>query len=157
MDPSSDRRLTTLQVGQRSPRLVLDAPPEQAGLLVALRAGVELDTTAAPGRRYPFVLAFASTLPAVGRIAALVGEALEDGDAVLWACYPKASSRRYRCEFNRDTGWQVLGDAGFEGVRQVAIDADWSALRFRRVEFIRSMTRDARRALTPEGRQRTAG
>jgi hypothetical protein len=31
---------------------------------------------------------------------------------------------------------------GFEPVRQIAIDEDWSALRFRRTDFIKSMTRD---------------
>ena len=34
-----------------------------------------------------------------------------------------------------------MGDAGFEPVRMVAIDEDWSALRFRRVEFIKTMNR----------------
>jgi hypothetical protein len=38
----------------------------------------------------------------------------------------------------RRTGWQALSDAGFRPVRQVAIDADWSALRFRRKEFVKS-------------------
>jgi aryl carrier-like protein len=30
---------------------------------------------------------------------------------------------------------------GFDSVRMVAIDEDWSALRFRRVEFIKSSTK----------------
>ena len=34
-----------------------------------------------------------------------------------------------------------MGEAGFEPVRMVAIDEDWSALRFRRAEFIKNMTR----------------
>jgi len=34
-----------------------------------------------------------------------------------------------------------MGKAGFEPVRMVAIDEDWSALRFRRVEFIKTMNR----------------
>ena len=55
-----------------------------------------------------------------------------EGDAQLWMVYPKSSSKKYRCEFNRDTGWQALGEAGYEPVRQVAIDEDWSALRFRK-------------------------
>jgi hypothetical protein len=41
-------------------------------------------------------------------------------------------------------------------VRQVAVDRDWSALRFRRAEFIRTMTRDASRAATEVGRARVA-
>jgi hypothetical protein len=58
------------------------------------------------------------------------------------------------CEFNRDTGWAALGAAGFEGVRMVAIDEDWSALRFRRVEFIQTMTRDKKRAMTKRGKKK---
>jgi hypothetical protein len=58
------------------------------------------------------------------------------------------------CDFNRDTGWASLGAAGFEGVRMVAIDEDWSALRFRRVEFIRAMTRYKKRAMTKQGKQK---
>ena len=59
------------------------------------------------------------------------------GDAILWSAYPKGTSKKYSCDFNRDDGWEVLRQAGFDSVRQVAIDDDWSALRFRRVEFIK--------------------
>lgn len=76
-------------------------------------------------------------------------------DGILWICYPKGSSKRYKCDFNRDTGWDVLGSLGFEPVRQVAIDEDWSALRFRRVEHIKTLTRSKNMALTKEGKERT--
>ena len=59
------------------------------------------------------------------------------GDAILWMVYPKGSSKKYSCEFNRDSGWDVLKKAGFDTVRMVAIDEDWSALRFRRIEYIK--------------------
>ena len=75
-----------------------------------------------------FALVFVRTLAEVEAAAAtLLPKAL--GDAVVWFAYPKATSRRYRCEFNRDTGWAAVEAAGFEKVRQVAIDEDWSALR----------------------------
>lgn len=80
-----------------------------------------------------------------------------EGDAILWCCYPKGSSKRYTCDFNRDTGWQLLGKLGYEGVRQVAIDADWSALRFRRVDFIKTLTRRTTFALTESAKRRTSG
>lgn len=76
-------------------------------------------------------------------------------DALLWFAYPKQSSKIYHCDFNRDTGWDVLGAAGFEAVRQIAIDKDWSALRFRRTTFIKSLTRDSKRALSLEGKARS--
>ncbi len=78
------------------------------------------------------------------------------GDAVVWFAYPKGTSKRSPCEFNRDTGWAALGRSGFEPVRQVAIDEDGSALRFRRVEFVKTMTREKQRALTSVGRRRAA-
>lgn len=62
-------------------------------------------------------------------------------DAVLWFCYPKGTSKKYKCDFNRDSGWEKLREYKFEPVRQVAIDDDWSALRFRDVRFIKTLTR----------------
>jgi hypothetical protein len=77
------------------------------------------------------------------------------GDAVLWFCYPKMSSKKYKCDFNRDTGWDVVAQYNFEPVRMVAIDEDWSALRFRKVEFIKTITRRESHALTTEAKKRT--
>jgi len=78
------------------------------------------------------------------------------GDVVLWFCYPKASSKNYKCDFNRDTGWKILGENAFEAVRMIAIDADWSALRFRKVNFIKKITRKESFALSQEGKKRTS-
>lgn len=63
------------------------------------------------------------------------------GDAVVWFCYPKGSSKKYACDFNRDNGWSGLKKHNLVPVRQVAIDEDWSALRFRKTEYIKIMTR----------------
>jgi hypothetical protein len=83
-----------------------------------------------------FALLFAMTQAEVDRLSKLA--ALMPGDALVWFAYPKGSSKRYRCEFNRDTGWAKIRAAGFDSVRMVAIDEDWSALRFRRLEFIKN-------------------
>lgn len=64
-----------------------------------------------------------------------------EGDGVLWFAYPKGTSKRYKCDFNRDNGWEILGQYGFEPVRMIAIDEYWSALRFRRAEYIKTMKR----------------
>jgi hypothetical protein len=91
-----------------------------------------------------FALAFAMGQAELDRLSTLLAAGSE-GDALLWFAYPKGTSKRYHCEFNRDTGWQVIRDAGFDSVRQVAIDEDWSALRFRRVEFIKDSVRQRKR------------
>jgi hypothetical protein len=114
--------------------LVLNAPQSFAPALRTLRR-VQVARRITGLKELTFALTFVTRRSQLERLAKqLTGRA--SGDAVLWFAYPKGSSKRYRCEFNRDHGWQSLLDAGFDSVRQVAIDEDWSALRFRRVEFI---------------------
>jgi len=59
-------------------------------------------------------------------------------DGILWFCYPKKSSRKYSSDLERDRGWKVLNEFGFYGIRMVAVDDDWSAMRFRNVKYIKS-------------------
>jgi hypothetical protein len=55
----------------------------------------------------------------------------------VWFAYPKGTSKKYTCNFNRDTGWDAMKALGFDTVGIAAIDADWTALRFRREEHIK--------------------
>ncbi len=73
----------------------------------------------------PFAIGFAIRQKELDQISSTVAR-LQVEDPIIWIAYPKGSSKKYKCEFNRDTGWYVLGEAGFEPVRQVAIDEDWS-------------------------------
>lgn len=116
---------------------VLDAPASFEPELAALE-GVTLHRRLAG--RVDFAMAFVVTQAELDAACSKLVAACE-GDAVLWMVYPKGSSKKYRCEFNRDSGWPQLGAAGFEPVRMVAIDEDWSALRFRRREFVRRPVR----------------
>jgi hypothetical protein len=78
------------------------------------------------------------------------------GDAIFWMAYPKGSSKNYTCDFNRDKGWEVMGEYGLEPIRQVSIDEDWSALRFRKVAYIDKLTRKFG-ALSEEGKKKIEG
>lgn len=98
-----------------------------------------------------FIIAFCTMQNEVDAVAIQTAEKLEE-DGLLWFAYPKGTSKKFKCDFNRDTGWAVLGELGFEPVRMVAIDEDWSALRFRRVEFIKTMTRSF--AMTEAGKEK---
>jgi hypothetical protein len=133
--------------------LVINAPPSFEPELTQLSAQKIL-REAKKVKSIEFALAFATTQTEVDNLSEiLITNAV--ADAVLWIAYPKQTSKKYKCTFNRDTGWKALGDAGFEPVRQVAIDEDWSALRFRRVEYIKSFTRAG--ALSPAGKARIGG
>ena len=87
-----------------------------------------------------FSLAFVTRRSEVDAISPKIA-ARAKGDAIVWFAYPKCTSKKYKCDFNRDTGWTALNAAGCDTVRAVAIDEDWTALRFRRVEYIKSKSR----------------
>lgn len=58
----------------------------------------------------------------------------------LWFAYPKKSGS-IRSDITRDDGWESLAAHDLLPVTQVAIDSDWSALRFRYREEIAKLTR----------------
>lgn len=142
-----------LNLGRQRDIVVLNAPPSFEPELAAL-VGVTVERECDALEPVQFALAFAITQAELDAAShGLIDNA--GPDPVLWFAYPKQSSMKYRCEFNRDNGWHVLGAAGFEAVRMVAIDADWCALRWRRVVHIKTLTRDSTRARSAQGQQRT--
>lgn len=134
-------------------RILVVGSPESFEPEIAALDSLTVVRDAAGESEIDFALAFVTNRADLNRLANHI-VARARGDAVIWFAYPKKSSRKYVCDFNRDTGWHVLGDAGFEGVRQVAIDEDWSALRFRRTEYVKRLSRDQSRAISTAGKTR---
>ena len=139
-----------LQLKEQKEIVVLDAPESFEPELARLK-GVEVRRSLKDLKEIGFSIVFVKTQPEVD--AAVKGVAARaKGDAVVWFAYPKQSSKRYTSTIHRDSGWDSLGKAGFEAVRMVAIDEDWSAVRFRRAEFIKTMKRDVEWAMSKAGK-----
>jgi len=102
-------------------------------------------------KKFGFILIFVKSCAEVEKFAQLIKNNLTD-DGNFWFAYPKKTSKKYTADISRDNGWQPLGDLGFEAVRGIAIDDDWSALRFRLVRNIRNLKRDKSRIMSNEGR-----
>ncbi len=132
---------------------IINLPEIQTDFLDSLN-DVQIINSAGGHADVPFALLFAITQDELNSGINSLGPRLV-GDATLWVCYPKKSSKKYTCEFNRDTGWDEFGKFDLEGVRQVAIDEDWSALRFRKIDFIKNFKRDPKRALSNKGKKRS--
>jgi len=115
--------------------LVLNAPASFARETGALR-DVKVLERVKDARSLRFALVFVTRQSEVDRLSTDIA-ARTVGDVVWWFAYPKGTSKKYSCDFNRDTGWDSMRKFGFDTVRQVAIDEDWSALRFRRLDFIK--------------------
>ncbi len=143
-----------LNFRQHKEILILNHPTEFETELNAMNACTTIITDIKNISEIEFVLTFIKTQAEINTIIPLIDEKLK-GDGIVWFAYPKGTSKKYKAEINRDNGWEMLGKSDFEAVRQVAIDEDWSALRFRKVEFIRTMSRSTDFAMTKQGKQKT--
>ena len=132
---------------------VLNAPETFNKNIAAMGTLTTFKTSLKGIKELPFFLAFVTQQRQVDEIAKSL-PTLMAPDGTVWLAYPKGSSKKYTCEFNRDIGWAEWGRQGYEPVRQVAIDEDWSALRFRKVEHIKKMTRSF--AMTEAGKKKVA-
>jgi hypothetical protein len=102
--------------------LVLEAPAEARTLL----AGV---TRADDEREADVVLLFARDRRVVEAHAARLRDHVRLG-GIAWAAYPAASARSLH-GLSGKRGWEPLKELGLKPVREVALDATWSALRLR--------------------------
>ena len=116
--------------------VVLNAPSSFEAELHGL-SGRTIQRTLAPVKQLDYFVAFVTKKSEVDALALQINKRA-NGDTIVWFAYPKGTSKRYKCDFNRDNGWDVLNTLGWETVRAVAIDEDWSALRMRRKEFIKA-------------------
>jgi hypothetical protein len=74
------------------------------------------------------VLLFVKTIAELDAKASPFVDAAKQ-DRLAWLAYPKAG--QLGTDLNRDILWKHLLKQSIEGVRQIAIDEVWSALRFR--------------------------
>lgn len=116
-----------------------DMPSEVEQLLTD--PNVNIESNKRKVSKPDFVLFFVSTFDDISKAVDLLLNNLPD-DPIIWMCYPKQSSKKYSCQFNRDTGWNLMGKLNVEPVRQVAINEDWSALRFRKIDQIKKLSRN---------------
>ncbi|MDX2442394.1 MAG: hypothetical protein QNK30_01220 [Bacteroidales bacterium] len=132
--------------------LILNSPDDFMQVLKEFENLAKVDQKIQPNK-YEFILIFVKNLIEIKEVAIKIPSIMAD-DVTLWIAYPKKSSKKYTSDISRDNGWQPLGDLGFEGVRQIAIDEDWSALRFRQAKYIKSLKRDKTMVMSKEGKQK---
>jgi hypothetical protein len=48
--------------------------------------------------------------------------------------YPKGTSKKYKSDYNRDTGHALMAKHGLDGVSLVSLDDGWSAMRFKKTK-----------------------
>ena len=115
--------------------VVLNAPASFDAAMDEMKPYTKIATKVSKDNIIEFILVFVTKQSEIDKTIDTIFKQLE-GDAILWFCYPKGTSKKYTCNFNRDNGWDKVKAIGMDTVRSVAIDEDWTGLRFRKNEFI---------------------
>jgi len=139
--------LKKLRLTDLNPVLIINAPEEFQETLADIRSNIHRQVS----QQYGFILVFVKNQEEINKLLPITLPSLQ-GDGYFWVAYPKKSSKKYNSDISRNKGWEILGEQNYEPVTQIAIDQDWSALRFRQVDNIKQMKR--KKALSPEGRER---
>ena len=135
---------------QGQPVFIVNAPQSYGEVIRTFEGEVHHEAVIEP---YDFVQVFGTSNEELGALAKSAEKFVKE-DGLFWLCYPKKSSKTYKgSDCSRDTVMYLLADEGYEPVRQIAIDDDWSALRFRKEENIKTMKRSF--AVTEKGKERT--
>jgi hypothetical protein len=113
--------------------LLVGAPGGMVALFEPLPAGagVAVEPTGTPA---DVVLLFAADAAALDAGFSAARASAKDG-ALLWIAYPKGG-KKAGTDLNRDILWEHMKPYGLTGVSLVAVDATWSAMRFRPTEEV---------------------
>ena len=130
--------------------MVVNAPEEFRSEIDLIQNSIRIVNFLPKENKDILFLAFVQSEKQIQKIADEIHE-LAENDQLIWFAYPKKSSKKFKVEINRDNGWQSLGVQEMEGVRAVSIDKDWSAIRFRKVKYIKTFTRNSKMVLSKEG------
>ena len=141
--------LKKLSYRDQSPVLILNPPEEFSSMLKEFSSQVDLEIKG----KYSFIQVFAVESKEANKLAKKVLKAIGD-NALLWFCYPKGTSKKYKSDLKRENCAKLFAEKNYEPVAQIAIDEDWSAMRFKPVDSIKTMKR--KNAVSIKGKKRIA-
>jgi hypothetical protein len=111
----------------QQPVLLLNLPPE----LPTLSKELGPQTHTSPKGKYGFILAFVKSMAEGEKLAKSLPKHMDE-KTVVWVAYPKGTSKKYKSDYNRDTGHALMAKHGLDGVSLVSLGDDWSAMRFKK-------------------------
>jgi len=88
---------------------------------------------------YDFALLFANNSKALNdSLPEVLNKVIREG--IIWIAYPKKSAN-ISTDLDRDKGWDILNEVYYRVVSQVAIDDNWSALRIKPLDAVKSSSK----------------
>ncbi|MBP8959731.1 MAG: hypothetical protein KBG40_04825 [Bacteroidales bacterium] len=118
--------------------LILNAEKAFIDKIKSEKLDIRIDTSIDPRYLYEIILIFVKFMSEVENTApAAIHNLIANG--ILWYAFPKKACRNLKSDLDKDHGWGALFDRGFDKIRLISIDENWSALGFKNIRFIRSV------------------
>ena len=117
-------------IGNAKRVLILEAPNKYAGEIDEIAESYQLSTNAntIPTNLFDFILIFIRNKSDLAEFASAAVSVLHK-EGSLWFGYPSHKSSR-PSDITTCDGWEVLNDAGWKSVSDIAIDSSWNAKNF---------------------------
>lgn len=112
---------------------VFNPPREFLSVLWDIGQQIKVKRNVKNGERINFSLVFVRNTKEIEKHAILLAKHVSD-DAIVWFAYPKKTSKNYSSQLSRDHGWESMIALKYEAVSLIAIDNDWTALRFKKLK-----------------------
>ena len=116
--------------------LVLNEPKGFAKQLAQL-VDIDVYESLIQVNKVEFALVFVTTIKEFEQQMLTLGPKLKD-DVVLWVAHPRTISKNYSTDITNAYDWAPLTRNSYDSVESLTINKDWEALRFRKLEYIRS-------------------
>jgi hypothetical protein len=115
---------------------VLNPEADVISSIQSVRPQIRIDQKIDPRYLYNFFMIFVTSRTEVDDLShRAIHNLYEDG--ILWFVYPR-NIKDIEPALSRDKGWDMLKSLGFKAVRQIIVNEEWIAIRFRNARFVRS-------------------
>ncbi|MCM5661545.1 hypothetical protein [Galbibacter mesophilus] len=114
--------------------LILNEPEGFAEELASL-VDIDIYQSLIQVNKMEFALIFVSTIKELEDQFHTLHPKLKD-DVVLWVAHPRKISEKLKTDITDDYDWHPLAKHRYERVKNIKINPDWEAVRFRREEYI---------------------
>jgi hypothetical protein len=133
--------LKKLNYKNQNELVILNAPKSFKNVIDELKNYIQVTEDENIYAEIEFALVFTKNNEDIEKYAELVLPKTAD-NALIWFAYQKKTDIGYAADILGEDGWDIVGDYQFEPIRQISMDHNWSALRFRPIKKSKNIARN---------------
>ncbi|WP_224489179.1 hypothetical protein [Robertkochia flava] len=126
-----------LKLEKQDAILVINEPEGFSEELASL-VDIEIYQSVVQISKIEFALIFVTTIAELENQLPTVLHKLKE-DAILWIAHPRKRSERFETDITDAYTWTPLNRNCFEAVKNLKVNDDWEAVRFRKLEYVKRL------------------